>query len=488
MGTTAIIPIHAGRRSVAKALKMSLDYIKDADKTENGEWVTSYECDPLIADGEFNFSKNQYRLVTGLDQGASDVIAYHVRISFKPGETDAATANRIGYELAMKLTKGNHAFVCCTHVDKKHIHSHIAINSTSLDCTRKFRNFKGSAFAVRRIADHLCLENGLSIIANPKPSRGHYGKWQGAGKPPTNRDRLKEIIDYALEQAKDYDGFIDAMIKAGCEAKHGKHLAFKNPGAARFARCSSLGDDYTEAAIRERLAGVRKANRKPADNIERNANAATFVPFEITSHTKFGLLIDIQQKIAEGKGGAYEHWSRIYNLKQAAKTLIYLQENGIDSYDELCEKTKSASSAFNEKQKKIKEIESRQNEISSLQKQIGTYGKTRKVYEQYRASGWDRDFYESQRSDIVLHRAAKKYFDDAGYGKNKKLPTISQLRKEWAELESEKKSLYRDYKEQKNTRAELLKARDNASRLLGLTQEPKEIFADRSKSRHGHGR
>jgi hypothetical protein len=186
MATTAIIPIHAGKRAIATALKLSLDYIKNPEKTENGEWVTSYECDPLIVDKEFAFSKRQYAAITGRDQGTRDVVAYHLRISFKPGETDAETANRIGYELAMKLTHGNHAFVCCTHVDKSHIHSHIAINSTSLDCTKKFRNFKGSAFAIRRIADHLCVENGLSIITNPKPSRGHYGKWQN-NKQPSNR-------------------------------------------------------------------------------------------------------------------------------------------------------------------------------------------------------------------------------------------------------------------------------------------------------------
>ena len=161
--------------------------------------------------------------------------------------------------------------------------------------------------------------------------------------------------------------------------------------------------------------------------------------------------------------------ARIYNLKQAAKTLIYLQENGIDCYDELCAKTSVASGAFNEKQKRIKEIDARQKEISDLQKQIGTYGKTRKTYEQYKASGWDKDFYETERADIVLHRAAKKHFNDLGYGKNKKLPSINELRQEWARLETEKKVLYHDYRKQKETRTNLLKAKDNANRLLGIS-------------------
>ena len=180
MATTAIIPIHAGKgRPVATALKMSVDYIKNGEKTDSGQWVTAYACDPLIADDEFLFSKSQYAAITGRSQGAKDVLAYHLRVAFKPGETDAETANRIGYEMAMKLTRGSHAFVCCTHLDREHIHTHVVVNSTSLNCTKKFRNFKNSAFAIRKIADHLCVENGLSIIESPKQSQGNYGKWQG---------------------------------------------------------------------------------------------------------------------------------------------------------------------------------------------------------------------------------------------------------------------------------------------------------------------
>ncbi len=260
MATTALIPIHAGGRSAAKALGLSVDYVKNGAKTEGGKWINAYECDPLIVDKEFMFSKNRYAAVTGRSQGKHDVIGYHLRISFKPGETDAEAANRIGCELAHKLTHGNHAFVCCTHVDKEHIHSHIVINSVSLDCLRKFRNFKGSSFAVRRIADHLCLENGLSVIENPGQSRGSYTNRQGGAKPASNREKLERMIDDALQNAKDYDAFIAAMIAAGCEVRQGVNLAFKIPGANRFARCKSLGEDYTEDAIRQRLRSSSKVS------------------------------------------------------------------------------------------------------------------------------------------------------------------------------------------------------------------------------------
>ena len=468
MAVTWLKPLHIGKgQTIAKALGRSLNYVDDSDKTESGEWVTSYECDPLIADDEFMFSKNQYAAVTGRDQGAKDIIAYHLRISFAPGETDAETANRIGYELAMKLTKGNHAFVCCTHTDRAHLHTHVVFNSTSLDCTKKFRNFKSSSFAVRRIADHLCLENGLSIVTDPKPSRGSYATWQGDVKLPSNRERLEQMMDIAFETSKDYDSFIAALIAAGCEVKHNKNLSFKIPGAERFARCSSLGNDYTYEAILERLSGRRVVEPKPRASV---AVVETFVPFVITGQTKFGLLIDIQQKIQEGKGEAYRLWASVYNLKQAAKTLIYLKEVGIDSYDELVAKSTAANSKFNGRLNRIKEIESHQKEISELQKKIGDYSKTRDIYNRYKKSGWNEKFFEEHRTDLTLHQTAKNHFDKLGYSKNNPLPKIDALKQEWAVLEAEKKNLYRDYHELKDQRKELLTAKSNCEWLLGINR------------------
>ena len=425
MATTAILPIHAGKnRPVAAALKISVDYIKNPEKTDVGQWVTAYACDPLIADNEFLFSKNQYAAITGRDQGKRDVLAYHVRIAFKPGETDAETANRIGYDLAMKLTKGRHAFVCCTHVDKAHTHTHVVVNSTNLDCTGKFRNFKGSAFAIRRIADFLCIENGLSIVENPKPSKGKdYGKWQGDNKVLTGRDKLRELIDENIIIGNSLTEFLIRLKKSGVEVKHGKQFSFRPPGSQRFFRQDSLGEDYSADAIQERLMGTRNVvRRRPADEV--------FVPFVIVRDTKFSLLIDIQQKIQEGKGEAYEHWAKIYNLKQAARTLIYLQENGIGSYNDLAKKSAAVSSDYNGRLNRIKEIEARQKEISALQKQIGTYKKTKEIYKAHIKSGRDQSFYDVRATDIILHEAAKKHFNSFGYGKNEKLPSINSLKQE----------------------------------------------------------
>ena len=180
MATTRLMPLHSGKgRTVTEALGRVTDYVENPEKTNGGDLVTAYQCNPSIADQEFLFSKRQYAVITGRERKDNDVIAYHLRQSFKSGEITPELANKIGYELAMLLTKGKHAFIICTHVDKHHIHSHIVFNSTALDCTRKFRNFWGSSFAVRKISDMLCLENGLSVIAEPKPSRGSYGTCLG---------------------------------------------------------------------------------------------------------------------------------------------------------------------------------------------------------------------------------------------------------------------------------------------------------------------
>ena len=368
-------------------------------------------------------------------------------------------------------------YVLSTHLDREHIHTHVVVNSTSLDCTKKFRNFKGSAFAVRRIADFLCVENGLSIVADPKPSRGSYGKWQGDTKPPTGRDKLRELIDENVVVGNSLTEFITKLKKAGVEVKYGKQFSFRPPGSERFFRQDTLGEDYSSDAIAERLRGTRTVTRR------RSPEEDVFVPFVITRQTSFTLLIDIQKKIQEGKGAAYENWAAVYNLKQMARMLIYLKENGIDSYDELVQKASAASGGYQKKLTRIKEIEPRQKEITELQKQIGTYRKTRETYKAYLRSGRDRSFYDANAADIILHEAAKRHFDKAGYGKNNPLPKVDALKQEWATLESEKKSLYRGYHELKDQRSNLLKAKTMCEEILGIGKDEAERTAERVRNR-----
>ena len=243
-----------------------------------------------------------------------------------------------------------------------------------------------------------------------------------------------------------------------------KHISVCAPGQKRPLRLDTLGGDYTEAAIRERLAGIRI--------IKVSSDSGT--------HTRVSLLVDIQAKIREGRGSGYEQWAKIFNLKQAAKTLVFLQENGIDSYEDLKKKSSSASGDFAALTTKIKEIETRQKEITELQKYVGQYGKTRDVYAAYKASGWSRSFYDEHAADIILHRAAKKYFD--GLGK-KKLPSINQLKQEYAALAAEKKKLYSGYNELKENSRALAVAKGNADRILGITPDAQNRDASRDEQR-----
>ena len=182
MATTRLMPLHIGEgRSFSTAIEDIIDYVENPEKTDYGKLIYGFECDTRTADAEFTLAKRQYIHQTGRVRGADDVIAYHFRQAFKPGEVTPEEANQIGQELAMRLTKGNNAFIVCTHIDKHHVHNHIIVSAVNLECTKKFRNFWGSSWALRRISDKLCLEHGLSIVEDPKPSRGHYGKWLGDG-------------------------------------------------------------------------------------------------------------------------------------------------------------------------------------------------------------------------------------------------------------------------------------------------------------------
>ena len=416
--------------------------------------VTAYQCNPSIADQEFSFAKRQYAAITGRDQGDSDVIAYHLRQSFKPGEITPELANKIGYDLAMSLTKGKHAFIVCTHVDKHHIHSHIVFNSTTMDCTRKFKNFWGSSFAVRKISDLLCLENGLSVIAEPKPSRGSYGTWLGESKSPTVRGQLEGLIDTALGNGcKDFDSFLAAMKAAGVEVKQGKHLAFKIPGGKRFIRRDSLGDDYSEAAIMERISGKRTIAPK----------------IKAAASTKPNMLIDIQAKMQQVNSPGFERWAKIYNIKEMAKTLLYLQEHSLMDYAELEKTCDVAVQKYNSLASQTKAANERMKKISELQKHIGAYGKTREVYAQYKKlpPKKQQQFYADHTGEIISCKAAKRYFDSLGL---KKLPSMQSLKQEYATLLAENKKLYPEQKKAKAEMMELLTAKHNVMRILGLPE------------------
>ena len=373
------MPLHVGKgRNISTAISDIIDYVENPQKTDFGKFIYGYECDTRLADAEFLLSKRQYANLTGRNQGADDVIAYHLRQAFKPGEVTPEEANQIGRELALKLTKGNHAFVVCTHVDKHHVHNHIIINSTTLDCQKKFRNFWGSTWAIRRMNDKLCLEHGLSIVENPKPSREHYGTWLGNKKQPSFQEQIRIAIDAALEEKpKDFEELLKKLEAAGIEVnRERKHFRFRIPGQENYTRCDTLKGDYTEQAIKERIAGTRTVKFR---------HASSKKPV-----SKVGLLVDIEAAIRSGKGPGYERWAKVFNLKQLSQAVLYLKEHGDMGYEDLLEKANAATTNFNTLSVQIKDLESRMNANAELQKQIVNYAKTRAVYVEYRKAGYSK--------------------------------------------------------------------------------------------------
>ena len=220
MATTRIISMHVNKgKTIAQCLTDRLGYSENPEKTNDGELISAYECDPKTADAEFLLSKRQYKTLTGREQ-KSNVIAYQVRQAFKPGEITPEEANRVGYEFAERFLKGKHAFIVATHIDKRHIHNHIIWNSTTLDCKHKFRDFLGSGRAVARLSDAICTEHRLSVIEAPKRGNNHYGKWLGSKAKPTHRELLFDVIDDALrKKPSDFDALLKLLEAAGCTVR-----------------------------------------------------------------------------------------------------------------------------------------------------------------------------------------------------------------------------------------------------------------------------
>ena len=444
MAATRLIALHKNKgKSVAACLKSRTDYVQNPDKTEHGELISSYECSPLTVDEEFMLSKRQYELVTGRRQ-KSDVIAYQIRQSFKPGEITAEEANKVGHELAMRFTKGKYAFIVATHTDREHIHNHIIYNSTALDSTRKFRDFLLSGLAVQRLSDLICLEHQLSVI-EIKPYRERQKRTLYPPKE-SNRDCLCGVIDNILaEKPKDYEDFLQKLEQQGYEVKRGKYTSVKGTRQKRFIRFRTLGAGYSEEELKVVISGEVEHHPRQKQN-------------RIVPEQKFQMLVDIQAKLAEGKSIGYARWAKRYNLKEMSKTLIFLQENKIGSIEEMQERVDAATARYHELGDSIKAAETRMTEIAVLRTHIVNYARTRPVYDAYRKAGYSKRFLEAHREEITLHKAAKAAFDEAGL---KKLPKAKDLSIEYAALLKKKKEAYPDYRKARDEMQELMKAQKN---------------------------
>ena len=466
MAATRLIPMHVNKgKTLAQSLGDRTDYAKNPEKTDKGELVTGYQCDPVTVDEEFLLSKRQYEQITGR-RHRHEVIAYQIRQSFKPGEVMPEEANRLGRELALRFTKGKYAFIVATHTDRAHIHNHIVFNSTSLDGTRKFKNFWLSSMALQRISDLVCLENGLSVIA-PKPYR-ERAKRTEYPRRVKNRDVLCDAIDTILQKSpSSFDELLKGLEGLGYEIKYGKHISVKGKNQERFIRLSSLEDGYTEADLRAHFLG--RLEHKPC----------TKQPFR-SEGRPFNLVIDIQDKL-QSEGPALKRWKSVYNLKQMSKTLLFLRDNNIESLEQLNQFTAQKIARRDELLVSVRQSEKRLAEIGTLKKHIINYSKTRPIYEEYRKAGYSKKFLEAHREEITIHKMAKAAFDELGV---EKLPRVKDLSIEYAEVLTAKKQTYAEYRLAKNDAQEFLIAQQNIDSLYDAERKEEEQKCRKDEQSH----
>ena len=460
MAISNILPRKTMRnRTPVQSMSARLDYDQKTEKTRGGELVSSYMCSPETAAQEFETSRQLYHHLTGRNQPKSrDVLMYRIIQSFKPGEVTPEQAHEIACELAMRFTEGQYQFVVATHTDKAHIHSHIEFNSVNLDCDRKFHVHQ-SGRALQRLNDEICREYSLSVTEKKERNGKAHGEAAAIKYGVSFKEQLRQTIDRLLPDCRDYEDFLAKMRAEGYEIKEGTNLSFRAPGQERFTRSYRLGDNYTLDALKWRL------------EHRRGRSAEAKKPVRYGDSRKINLLIDIQAKIDAGKGVGYERWAKIFNLKEAAKTLNFLIDNNLTDYDDLTARAEQAGDRFDGVSRRIKQLEARLSEIKQLKTHIINYSKTREVYAAYQKSRHKKKFLAEHGAEIVQHEAAKKAFDALG---GKPIPKVAQLSEQYATLLAEKQERYAEYKTLRQDMIAYRTAKQNVDRILGLMPEKQE--------------
>lgn len=440
-----------------QCLKERIEYSMNPEKTEKGEYVRCYECTQETAVEEFALSKREYEHITGRSQKRG-VIAYMIRQSFKPGEITPEEANKVGYELAMRFTKGKHMFFVATHTDKKHIHNHIFFNSTTLECTRKFKNFFLSGRAVQKLSDMICIENSLSVIV-PKPYSERI-KENRYGDSLSKRDIIRKDIDAVMEQKpENFEMLLNILSEKGYQIKQGKQISLKKKEDSRYVRFRSLGAGYAVEDLKLQFEKKIKVTKKRKGY-----------------QKKLSLLIDIQQKLKEGKGGGYTHWAKVFNVKQMAQTILYLQEHEYESFEQLDAATNEVIVKFHRASEELKCLEKQIKDSKELKKQIINYSKTRDVYVEYRKAGYSKRFFNEHEEEIQLHKAAKETFEQLGVSK---IPKVKELNEQISGNYDRKRNVMEEYYQLKSKMREMVVVRENVRTILNYQENIVKEYKNR---------
>ena len=446
----AITKIHAIKSTLGKALA----YIENPDKTDGQMLVSGYNCEPQTASIDFEMTAVLAHKARNLKRKRSTNLAYHLIQSFSP--EDAVTpeqAHELGKKLAFEYTGGKYEYVVATHIDKGHIHNHIIFCAVNFVDHHKYNSNKRSYYGIRNMSDKLCRENGLSVVVPGKGSKGKsYAEYQAEKTGTSWKGKLKTAVDALIPQVSSFEELLTRLQAAGYEIKPGKYVSCRAPGQERFTRLKTLGADYTEEAIRERIAGRRtKAAKAPRE--QRGVS----------------LLIDIENSIKAAQSKGYEQWAKIHNLKQAAKTMNFLTENKIEQYADLVSRIEEMAAESGQAADALKNAEKRLADMAVLIKNVSTYQKTKPVYDAYRKARNREKYRAGQEQAIILHEAAARSLKAAGIAK---LPNLAALQSEYEALQAQKEALYADYGKLKKKVREYDIIKQNIDSILQADRQP----------------
>lgn len=431
---------------IKSTLKAAIAYICNPAKTDGKLLVSTYGCTAETADIEFGWTR-----CNAIDRGYNYNLGRHLIQAFSPGEVSPEEAHEIGMQLAKEILGSKYEFVLTTHVDKGHIHNHLIFNAVSFVDHKHYHSNKRNYHFIRRTSDRLCQEHGLSVIFPGQDKGKSYIEHTAAKAGTSYKARLKAAIDRLIPACNDLEDLLSRLQREGYEIKRGKYISCRASDQERFTRLKTLGIDYTEEAISSRIARGSRLSRKPKQRDD-----------------KIRLFMDIQSK----QGAGLQHWAKLQNLKQAAKTVNFITEHGISSYEELERKLAALTDTRDRFLSSIKETESRIADLSLIAKYSTTYRKYKSIYDKYKCSPDKEKFLRGQESRIILFEAAARELKRLGAVP---LPSTDRVNAELAELTARKDALYAEYTTSKQLLREMETIKQNIDSLLPVQkeQEPK---------------
>ena len=412
----AVTKIKAIRGTLSKAIA----YILNPEKTDEKLLVSSYGCASETAAREFEWTR---KIAEQKGMNPVRIIARHVIQSFEIGEVTPELAHEIGKQFADEILGGKYEYVLTTHIDKDHVHNHLIFNAVDFVNYHAYKSYKRIYYDMREVSDRLCKENGLSVIP-PSQNKGMgYKEYTEAKRGTSWKQKLKQTIDRLVITAKDYDDFLRLMQEAGYEIKTGKYISFRAEGQERFTRSKTIGENYTEERIKERIAG-----RSPRRNRRQT------VPKDIS------LIGDIQERIRLIDSKGYEHKAKLTILKEAARTLNYLTENNLLQYADLEKKVEDVHSSYDRTGKELKGVEARLREVQPLIKNISNYQRLKPVYDAFQKAKDKSGFKAKHEAELVIFEAARSTL--LAMQGDEKLPSLKTLQAQQQRLLDEQQRLY----------------------------------------------